>query len=245
MSNAVPKFMRNRHAEIQEHLLPLVKELGLERITVTRSNRHDGYEVFFQGPEPARNDSAYSFSPVSIIFNREGSTDLPEADWRECGFAIEDWRSKPLGKTGWSHRRCWDEKLVRVDAEGSKLFSWIKSRIRAEGVVHVDPNSTEFIQSTMLADVYWEIRREIRDLGIVRIPGKFEEQEALTFLGHNGRRVHMRFPTNGNFRGTVLLDGDEMGDFTLHRLNDVVGLAHDLSKGDSQNSVRVSTQHKR
>lgn len=232
MPNEIPKYMRNRFDEIREGLDPVLKDLGLTDVFVGRSIRHTGYEVFFETKRPHRPDDAFSFSPLTIIFDGERETRKSEADWSTSVLGVEDWRTKPLGKTGWRHRRKWDDSVEKIEGEGDARFAWLRKKIRARGAIEINPLSPDVVYSEMLADVFWQIGRKIPDLAVVRYPNQFDEpMESLTFLGHDGARIHLQFALGHSIGGSLYKDGEEISRFHIHSASQVAQLALILSTG--------------
>lgn len=167
--------------------------------------------IFFRGRlQPGMVDPPRS--SVSIRFDWPGDDKkVREADWNDAILAVDDWRPKPLGSTGWSHRRWWDSKEVRIDLTGKAMFDWVGKTIRRQGVF-VPSGQPMMALSIALADAYWEIARNIRmkDLGIVKVEFENGPHEALTFQDHLGRRVHMVF---GGGIGRLMIDGVIVGQF--------------------------------
>jgi hypothetical protein len=216
-------YMKNRVAEAREALDPVLKELDLT-LKVAESR----YEttIYFRGSlQPGMVD--WPRSPILINFRWEPDGRAnPEAKWSDGRIEIQDWRPKPLGGTGWFHRRWWDSKVLGIEKTDNAMFTWIGNMIRRKGVF-TPSGQPNMVDSEKLADAYWAIGRRIRDLGIVELDSEIGPREALTFQDHLGRRIHMIF-----HGGTTLLmiDGEAVGRFDDRALSAAV-LAEHLKTG--------------
>lgn len=215
-------FVKNRLAEVREHLGPALSDLGLS-ISVENS-LYDTSIRFVR-------DRPFAYSPVSIRFgwNPEYDDTGHDAQWSEAYLSIDDMRAKPLGSTGWSHRRWWGSKEIAFEKTGEAMFSWISSSVRRRKLI-APSEEPQTARSEEMADAYWEIGRKIKDLAVVRIDMEGDtEREALTFQDHLGRRVHMAFGGTGY----LLIDGEVVGHFPHHRTETCALIAEQLKTGYS------------
>ncbi|CAN7388095.1 hypothetical protein LJR235_002296 [Pararhizobium sp. LjRoot235] len=205
------KYVMNRVAEARERLAPVLRELGL---TLYVADNSEDTAIFFRGLLDSRNGSLSNpRSPVTLRFALPQYVEGREAQWHDADLHVDDWRLKPLGRSGWSHQRWWGTEAVPIEKAGNRMFAWIEGKIRKHGVITPVANQDWIVDSEALADLYWEIGGRLRGLAIVRVPMQFgklsEEVEALTFQDREGRRVHI---VPGGI-GTVLIDGQEAGKY--------------------------------
>ncbi|ERM03186.1 hypothetical protein Q644_12785 [Brucella intermedia 229E] len=205
-------YIRNRVAEAREHLRPVLKELGLNLMVSDRENQE---EIYFVGKPLEHFDGNRLLSPVTIHFNRgiAPPAGRKEAQWQDAYLCIEDWRLKPLGRTGRVHRRCWDYKFLPVEKTGKEMFAWMGRMIRKHEAF-IYESEPEHVDSEELADTYWALfrGRKIKDLDIVTIEGGRWNHDALTFQDHLGRRIHMVYAGVG---GELMIDGELVGTFKM------------------------------
>ncbi|MFJ1308315.1 hypothetical protein [Agrobacterium sp. P15N1-A] len=201
-------YMRNRVAEAREHLRPVLKELGLNLMVLDKENQE---EIYFVGKPLERFGGIRPLSPVTIRFNKGiAPADRKEAQWQRAYLCIEDWRLKPLGRTGRVHRRCWDREFLPVEKTGKEMFAWMGRMIRKHEAF-IYSSEPGHVDSEELADTYWELfrGRKIKDLDIVTIEGERRNHDALTFQDHLGRRIHMIYAGVGK----LMIDGELVGTF--------------------------------
>lgn len=198
-------YVKNRVAELREHLGPTLKDLGL--MLKVADGSYDT-AIFFRGKlQPGMVDPPRS--PVSVRFDwprKKGAP--PEAEWSDAVLAVDDWRPRALGRTGWSHRRMWGADEVRIVKTGKEMFTWIEKAIRKQGVFTPSGQPLQ-VSDERLADAFWAIGRDIKDLGIVRLDFERGPRDAITFQDHLGRRIHMVYSGGG----TLMIDGEEVGTF--------------------------------
>ncbi|CAH0131391.1 MULTISPECIES: hypothetical protein [Rhizobium/Agrobacterium group] len=220
-------YIRNRVAEAREHLQPVLKELGLNLMVSDRENQE---EIYFAGKPIERFYGERLWSPVTIHFNRSITpAGRKEAQWEDAHLCIEDWRPKPLGRTGRVHRRWWGYKHLPVEKTGKEMFAWMEKTIRKHGAFIYGSDSGH-VSSEELADTYWELFRErkIKDLDIVTIESERWNHDALTFQDHLGRRIHMVYAGVGE----LMIDGELVGTFNK-RTPFKTRLAESLKTGSS------------
>lgn len=203
------KYVVNRVAEARERLGPVLKELGL-RLYV--ADNLEDTAIYFRGKPDSRNGTMLRpASPVTIRFDLPQYLEGKEAQWQQdAELHVDDWRLKPLGRSGWSHRRWWGFEAFPIEKTGDRMFAWIEGKIRKHGVITPVANQPGIVNSNELADLYWEIGGRIRGLAIVRVPiqvgDEYDDVEALTFQDHEGRRIHIAPGV-----GKVLIDGELVG----------------------------------
>lgn len=218
-------YLQPRADEINERLGPVLRELGLR----TRLTYLDGYPRFiFEAPK--KSGFSKPFSPVAIDFKPKSVTKLPEAPWISAFIAISEWEKKPVGDTGWSHRRLWQTTGYTIRSVGAYVLDEVEGHIRERGLINLDPPGQDWIvDSEELADAVADIANDIRDLAIVRIEDeKGKAVEAITFQDSEWRRIHMTFPKHDN--GRVLVDGEHAGSFNPTSARRVGRLAHRLAR---------------
>lgn len=210
--------MRKRMQQIRHHLAPVLEEMGMKAYLETK---HGGYFVGFETPEGR--------SPLALVFPPNPDGGRPS--WSDAFTEYTDQRFKKLGKTGWKHRREWSRICLPVIREGEEpvtvkeMFAEIARKLRKYDVVPFARDERE-VTSEALADIFWTVGRDILDLAIVRIPREdqefpdedWENWEALTFLDHQGRRIHMCH-AQGDHRGPIYADGEKIGEIVAARQN--------------------------
>lgn len=218
-------YLQPRADEISERLGPVLRELGLR----TRLTYLDGYPRFtFEAPK--KTGASKPFSPVAIHFKPKSVTKLPEAPWISAFIALADWEMKPVGNTGWSHRRLWQTDGYTIRSYAGWVLDEVEGHIRERGLIHLEPPGRDgIVDSEELADAVADIGNNIRDLAIVRIEDeKSKAVEAITFQDSEWRRIHMTFPKYHN--GLVLVDGEHAGSFDPASTRRVGRLAYRLAR---------------
>lgn len=225
-----PIFMRKRMAQIRKHLGSVMETMGLEALCVDEGWR---YVVDFQTDR--------SFSPISLEFTHKRHTDEPRPAWSEVRILHGDYRKKKLGSTGWVHMRRWKERVLPIEGEVGaevnveEMFAAIARKIRLSKLVTFEREPMK-VSSEDLADIFWAINGRIPDLAVMRVdgedfPGEEEMQyEALTFMAHEGRRVHLCLRP-GSARGPIFADGEEIARVYTDDLRQVAEYAVSLSTG--------------
>ncbi|MBY3144047.1 hypothetical protein HFO63_00280 [Rhizobium laguerreae] len=225
-----PNFMRKRMAQIRKHLGPVMKKMNLEALCVDEGWR---YVVDFQTDR--------SFSPIALQFTYRNRTDDRRPSWSEVRILHGDYRKKKLGDTGWVHMRKWSERRlpIEADAEGrvnvEQMFAAIARKLQANKLATFRREPMK-LASEVLADIFWEIDGRIPDLGVTRVAheefpdDERMQYEALTFIDHDGRRIHMCLGL-GDGRGPIYADGEMIGHFHTEEFRSIAGYAVALSSG--------------
>lgn len=219
-----PIFMRKRMAQIRKHLGPVLEKMGLGAACFDERWR---YVVNFQTDR--------SFSPIALEFTQKKDTDDRRPPWSEVRILHADWRKKKLGDTGWVHQRKWGERRLRIEGDVEEMFAAIARKLRTNKLVTLDREAMK-MACEHLADVFWSIDGRIPDLAVTRIedeflPGREDAQfDALTFIDHGGRRIHLCL-RQGDGRGTIYADGQEIARIHTDELRQVAEYAVTLSTG--------------
>jgi hypothetical protein len=212
-------------------------KLGLD---IGFNTRRDSYEVFFESRERK------IFSPLTINFPNESQSSFQEASWSEAWLVKEKWRKKKLGDTGWWNQRKLDEEeeLIPVSLEGPQMFGWIgRMLLTAKPLSHSREDPAR-MYSDLVADMYWKISGEISGLSISRIPDdelpddREAEFEALTFIDHEGRRIHVcHRGADGVVR--LLIDGEIVAKIGFTQTATLAEYVIRMSSGRSLDGIKL------
>lgn len=225
------RYIRNRMIEFRDRMEPLLKELNLRARTQTNDG---GIEVYFV----TRNknvDPLLSHSSVSIFFDDRETTGLKEATWASACLSIEQHEPRPIGNTGWVHRRWWESKYLDFPAGSEAMWQFIEKNFREQPFVTMERHANE-IRSEELFDAFVEISRLPDDMRIegLKLDQQFSEDgrvESIAFDDVEGREVRLEFHQFGE-SGRVFVDDEPIGIFDVSREADVALLARWLHAGN-------------
>ncbi|TBA20964.1 hypothetical protein ELH66_08115 [Rhizobium ruizarguesonis] len=217
-------------AQIRKHLGPVMQTMGLEAACFDEGRR---YVVDFHTDR--------SFSPIALEFTHRTGTDEHRPSWSEVRILHGDYRKKKLGDTGWVHMRKWRQRTLPIEGEVDgkvnveEMFAAIARKIRANKLLTFKREPMK-MSSNDLADIFWAIDGQIPDLSVTRVddeelPGEEGMQyEALTFIDHEGRRIHLCLRP-GDGHGPIYADGEEIARIHTDELRRVAKYAVTLSSG--------------
>lgn len=227
------KYIRNRMVEFRERIGPLLKELNLRSQT---QENDGGIEVYFV-PRKKEHDPYLSHSTVSIFFDDRETTGLREATWERAWLSVEQHERRPIGDTGWYHRRWWDSEFSKLPTEREEMWQFIEQNFRERPFVTMEIGSDE-IESEELYDAYQNIVSLPEHL---RIEGLAIEQqltdeglvESIVFDDVHGRQVRLEFHQVGA-KCRAFVDGEPVGFFHNSRESTVATMAYFLYADNSE-----------
>ncbi|TBZ82647.1 hypothetical protein [Rhizobium leguminosarum] len=221
--------------EIRTRLGGILAKLGVEACL---HERRDGFEVFFQNSEQKL------FSPVWIWFARDERRDTREASWDDAQLVHDKYKKRKLRDTGYWNQRMVDEDSYPISLRGSEMFEWIRNKLRSAGTLSAGTEDSTRVYSDLLADIYWSIKTKIPDLGVTHVdhddfPGeKPMGFEALTFLDHEGRRIHIAHQSNSHAI-YLLVDGERVAEFRKDDATTLAKCAVRMSKGHGLDNAEL------
>jgi hypothetical protein len=141
----------DRVAEINEHLGPLLDELG-----IAPKIRRDDTDISIGFGSTDGN----TVSPVEIELGRKAKTTTTESSWKGSALTISLWRNVPIGDNGWVYQKFLKDHLRQeIKADRDVAFQELSSCLRGHPLLHFRRSREKYSADLDFADAYEAIRR--------------------------------------------------------------------------------------
>ncbi|MBD8651160.1 hypothetical protein IFT66_08745 [Rhizobium sp. CFBP 13726] len=199
----------NRVGEINEHLGPLLEELGIG----PKIQRYADGAIYIE----FKSKDGNIISPVEIQLGRCAMTTTTASSWRGSEMCGTFWENIAIGDSGWVHQKFLNsESRYEMTADREAVFEKLSTWLRGHGLLYLDRSRDGYFTDDNFARTYAVIKNamladEDVAIGCERCPD-FDSFVFSCPEGHNWR------VSLDGLDVTVLLDGHEEISVKTHEL---------------------------
>ncbi|TBF35237.1 hypothetical protein ELG88_08415 [Rhizobium leguminosarum] len=230
------RFMKNRIAEIQERLGPVLDALGVEPKMLRKHDRAVAISFLPKGRRTR-------FSPVEIEFPDRRKLGEAEASWEHAHLNVHEHLRIPLKGTDWE---CWEyhgQSRHEIKGEGDEMFDWLSFVLDYNGALPTGAVTPKTIANADFARAFNIFAGGFKDVAIIQDPkGELGHPiETLSFVDDLGRYVELPM-REGDAYARLYIDGNEVAGFyqsdtrMIERISTDIRLSKDarISQPDQQ-----------